>query len=70
MTEPSGTTPPFGTILCCVPGIVILVLSAMDAYETAQRLQRGEAIGDDEYSNPTLFKVVRLLDSQATCSRA
>jgi hypothetical protein len=59
-----------GTLACCVPGIVIQVLSAIDAYQTAERLQAGEEIGENEYTNPMLFKVVSLLDKTATCSRA
>jgi hypothetical protein len=58
-----------GFVLCC-PGWVLLVLSMIDAYQTAQRLQAGETIGENEYSLPLLFKVVRILDNTATCSRA
>jgi hypothetical protein len=58
-----------GTLLCCVPGIVVLVLSVMDSYKTAQRLQAGEVIGENEYSEPLLFKIVSKLDSTATCSK-
>ena len=59
-----------GTILCCVPGLVVFVLSVIDSYQTAQRLQAGEEIGENEYTNPTLYKIVKMLDSTATCSRA
>ncbi len=59
-----------GIILCCVPGIVLRVLSVIDAYQTAQRLQAGETIGENEYSQPLLFKIVRAIDDTATCARA
>ena len=59
-----------GSILCCVPGIVVGVLSIIDAYKTAERLKAGEAIPENEYSMPLLFKIVRMIDKTATCSTA
>ncbi len=59
-----------GSLLCCVPGIVIGVLSIIDAYQTAQRLQSGEAIPENEYTQPLLFKIMSAVDKTATCSRA
>ena len=59
-----------GVILCCVPGWVIAILSIIDSYQTAQRLQNGEEIGENEYTNPTLFKIISKIDKEATCSRA
>ena len=59
-----------GLILCCIPGLVILVLSVMDSYKTAERLQAGEEIPENEYSEPLLFKIISYLDRTATCSRA
>jgi len=59
-----------GLVLCCVPGLVVFVLSVMDSYKTAQRLAAGEVIGENEYSEPMLFKIVQKLDSTATCSKA
>ncbi len=55
-----------GQFLCVLPGIVVALLSIVDAYQTAQRLQAGEEIGENEYSNETLFKIVSKLDSTAT----
>lgn len=55
-----------GYILCVLPGMVVFVLSIMDAYATAQRLQAGEEIGENEYSNETLFKIISKIDSTAT----
>jgi TM2 domain-containing membrane protein YozV len=59
-----------GSILCCVPGIVVGVLSVIDSYQTAERLERGEAIPENEYTNATLYKIVSYIDKTATCSRA
>ena len=59
-----------GTLLCCLPGTVISILSIIDAYQTAQRLQAGETIGENEYTQPLLFKIVSYIDKTATCSKA
>jgi hypothetical protein len=59
-----------GSILCCVPGVVISILSIIESYKTAQRLQAGETIGENEYTDPLLFKIVRYIDSTATCNKA
>jgi len=59
-----------GTILCCVPGIIVSVCSIIDSYQTAQRLQSGETIPENEYTFVPLFKICRMIDKTATCSRA
>jgi len=59
-----------GTCACLLPGIVIAVLSVIDSYQTAERLQKGETIGENEYTFAPLFKVVRLIDKEATCKNA
>jgi hypothetical protein len=58
-----------GLLLCCLPGIVLRVLSVIDAYQTAQRLQAGEAVPENEYTYPPLFKVMSAIDKTATCAR-
>ena len=58
-----------GTLLCCVPGIVISICSIIDAYQTAERLQKGETIGENEYTFPLLFKIMSKVDKEATCTR-
>ncbi len=55
-----------GTLLCCLPGIVVGILSIIDSYQTAERLQRGETIGINEYSNAMLFKIMSKVDKEAT----
>lgn len=59
-----------GSILCCLPGLFISVLSIIDAYKTAVRLQSGESIPENEYSIALLYKIVKILDKSATCSDA
>jgi len=59
-----------GSIACCLPGIVISVLSIVDSYQTAERLKNGETIGENEYTNVQLFKIMRMVDKEATCARA
>ena len=59
-----------GMFLCCVPGIVVSIFSIVESYQTAERLQKGEAIGENEYTNPTLFKMIKIIDKTATCNRA
>ncbi len=59
-----------GSILCCLPGIVISVLSIVDAYQTAERLKNGETIDENEYTNAMLFKAVSFIDKTATCKNA
>ena len=62
----------FTLVLMLVPclGLIIWVLSIMDAYATAVRLKAGEAIPENEYSNPTLFKIMKMIDKTATCAKA
>ena len=59
-----------GSILCVLPGIVIGILSVIDSYQTAERLQKGESIPENEYSNELLFKICKILDKKATCKGA
>ncbi|MCX7047317.1 MAG: hypothetical protein NTX50_17750 [Candidatus Sumerlaeota bacterium] len=59
-----------GSVLCCIPGWIIGILSVVDSYQTAVRLQSGEEIDDNEYSNVWLYKAVKIIDKTATCSAA
>jgi hypothetical protein len=59
-----------GSIFCCVPGWVVAILSIIESYQTAQRLQNGEEIGENEYTNATLFKIIKYIDKEATCKTA
>lgn len=59
-----------GSCLCFLPGIILGILSVVDAYMTAERLHAGEEIGENEYSLPALFKIINMVDKEATCSKA
>jgi hypothetical protein len=59
-----------GTCACLIPGIVISILSVVDAYQTALRLQAGETIGENEYTYEPLFKIISYVDKEATCRNA
>lgn len=59
-----------GTCACLLPGIVIAIFSIVDAYQTAERLQAGETIPENEYTFVPLFKIIKLVDATATCGRA
>ena len=58
-----------GSICCVLPGMIIGILSVVDAYQTAERLQKGEEIPENEYSMPLLYKIISKIDKEATCSR-
>ena len=53
-----------------LPGILVGILGVVDAYQTAARLQKGEAIGENEYSNALLYKICKIIDKKATCKNA
>jgi hypothetical protein len=59
-----------GWMLCLLPGVFLWVLSIIDAYQTAQRLESGESIPENEYSMPLLYSIAVVIDKTATCSRA
>jgi hypothetical protein len=59
-----------GSIACCLPGMLIGILSIVDSYQTAERLKNGESIPENEYSMPLLYKMIKIIDKTATCSRA
>jgi len=59
-----------GFILCVFPSVIVTIFSLIDAYQTAERLQKGEEIPENEYSFPLLYKVISIIDKTATCSKA
>ncbi len=54
-----------GTLLCCVPGMVISILSIIDAFKTAEKLKAGKSIDENEYSVELLYKIVKIIDKEA-----
>ena len=59
-----------GYLFCFFPGMVVAILSIIDSYQTAVRLQSGEVIGENEYTNTMLFKIIKIIDKEATCKNA
>lgn len=57
-------------VTCGLLGIVMVILNTLEAYQTAERLQKGETIGENEYTNATLFKIMKIVDKTATCKAA
>jgi hypothetical protein len=55
-----------GSILCCVPGMIIGILSIIDAYKTAVKLKSGREIGEHEYAVPLLYKMMKYIYKDAT----
>lgn len=54
-----------GQFLCLLPGIVVGVCSIIDAYQTAERLQKGEELDENEYSFGLLYKIISIVDKTA-----
>lgn len=54
-----------GLCLCCFPGLLIVILSHVDLYLSASALQNGESLGENEYKQELLFKIVKLIDKTA-----
>jgi UPF0716 family protein affecting phage T7 exclusion len=55
-----------GSFLCSIPGLVVGILGLMDVMATAEAIARGESVDENEYRNPTLHKIVSILDKSAT----
>jgi len=54
-----------GYVLCCLPGMLIAILSIVDAYKTAEKLKAGKEIDENEYSVELLYKIVSKLHKEA-----
>jgi len=54
-----------GSILCCLPGIIIGVCSIIDAYQTAVKLKSGKEIDENEYSFKPLYSIVKIIHKDA-----
>lgn len=54
-----------GMCLCCVPGILVAILSHIDVYLCAAALQRGEPLDENEYKQELLYKLVSMVDKSA-----
>ncbi len=54
-----------GEVLCCLPGLLLAILSLIDSYKTAEKLQAGKEIDENEYSVELLYKIVKLIHKEA-----
>ena len=54
-----------GTVLCCIPGVIIGVLSIIDAYKTAEKLKAGKEIDENEYSFKPIYSIMIKLHKEA-----
>ena len=54
-----------GTVLCCIPGIVISVLSLIDVYQVAVAVAQGEEVDENEYKVELLYKLCKIVDKDA-----
>lgn len=51
-------------------GMIVWAFSIVDAFQTAERLQKGEEIGENEYTFELLYKVMSIVDKTATLKGA
>ena len=54
-----------GTLLCCLPGTIIAILSIIDGYKTAEKLKAGKEIDENEYSFKPYYSVAKYLHKDA-----
>lgn len=48
-------------------GLIIAALAAIDGMEIAKAIKTGEEIGENEYKNEILFRIVKIIDKSAVC---
>jgi len=49
----------------CCGGILMLILSMMDAYKTAEKLKAGKEIDENEYSVKLLYTICKIIHKEA-----
>jgi len=55
-----------GTVVCCIPGMIIAILGGIDAMKTAQKLKAGKEIDENEYSFKPYYSIAKKLNKDAT----
>jgi len=50
---------------CICVGFVVAILSIIDAYKTAEKLQAGKEIDENEYSVELLYKIMKIVHKEA-----
>ena len=51
--------------LTCCGGILMLILSMMDAYKTAEKLKAGKEVDENEYSVKLLYSICKIIHTDA-----
>jgi hypothetical protein len=51
-------------VTCC-GGILMVILSIMDAYKTAEKLKAGKEIDEHEYSVKLLYSICKIIHKEA-----
>ncbi|MCW8133061.1 MAG: hypothetical protein KIS92_22120 [Planctomycetota bacterium] len=54
-----------GMITCGLMSLPMLILSILEAYQTAERLQKGEELDENEYTFGLLYKIISIIDKSA-----
>lgn len=54
-----------GSFLCILPGIVIGILGLVDVFVTAQAIEQGVEVDENEYKNELLYKIVKIIHKDA-----
>lgn len=52
-------------LTCGLLGLPMAILSILEAYQTAERLQKGEEIDENEYTFGLLYKIISFIDKTA-----
>jgi len=56
-----------GSFLCLIPGVVVAILALVDVYQVALAVKNDEEVDEAEYKNELLYKIVKMIDSEAIC---
>lgn len=59
-----------GSVLCFLPGLLIAVLGLVDVFVTAQAIEKGLEIDENEYKNELLYKIVKIIHKDAVFKSA
>jgi len=54
-----------GVCLLGIPGIILWIMTLIDAYKTSKAVQDGEQVGENEYKLELLHKIMSLVDKSA-----
>ena len=54
-----------GSFLCGLPGLFMAVVSAIDAMQVAQAVQKGEQVDENEYKFKLAYSIAKILNKNA-----